>query len=80
MVDQGTIVVPASRLKLVGQFRRRLPRDLDALLAKQPRWKRAAIRANLKMVAAPVNIPQANLGMKISTLLHEIERRRLKSQ
>jgi hypothetical protein len=53
-----------------------LPKDLNALLKKQPRWKRAAIRANLSMGAAPVNIPQAALGMKVSDLIREIEQRR----
>jgi hypothetical protein len=52
------------------------PKDLDALLKKQPRWKRTAIRANLSMGAAPVNIPQASLGMKVSNLVREIEQRR----
>ena len=51
-------------------------KDLNALLKKQPRWKRTAIRANLSMGAAPVNIPQAALGMKISDLVREIEQRR----
>ena len=53
-----------------------VPRDLDALLAQQPRWKRAAIRANLSMGAAAVNIPQGSLGMKVSDLVREIEQRR----
>lgn len=52
-----------------------VPRDLDALLAKQPAWKRGAIRANLKLGAAPVNIPQVVLPMSVSHLLHEIEAR-----
>ena len=51
------------------------PKDLDALIKKQPRWKRSAIRANLKMGAAPVNIPQASLGMRVSDLVREIEQR-----
>jgi len=51
-------------------------KDPDALINKLPRWKRTAIRANLKLGAAPVNIPQAQLGMKLSTLAAEIERRR----
>ena len=52
------------------------PRDLDALLEKQPRWKRTAIRANLSMGAAPLNVPQAALGIKVSDLVREIEQRR----
>jgi hypothetical protein len=51
-------------------------KDLEALIKKQPRWKRSAIRANLKMGAAPVNIPQSSVGMKIADLVQEIERRR----
>ena len=53
------------------------PKDVDALIKTQPKWKRTAIRANLKMGAAPVNIPQASLGMKVSNLVREIERRRV---
>lgn len=53
-----------------------VPKDVNALLKKQPRWKRAAIRANLSMGAAPVNIPQGSLGMKVSDLVREIEQRR----
>ena len=52
-----------------------MPKDLEALLEKQSRWKRTAIRANLSMGAAPVNIPQAALGVKVSDLVREIERR-----
>jgi hypothetical protein len=52
-----------------------VPKDLDALLERQPRWKRAAIRANLSMGAAPVNVPQAALGVKVSDLVREIEQR-----
>jgi hypothetical protein len=49
-----------------------VPRNLDAILARQPAWKRSAIRANLRLGAAPVNIPQAVLPMRVSDLLHEI--------
>jgi hypothetical protein len=52
------------------------PKNLDALLKKQPRWKRALMRANLSMGAGPVNIPQAALGVKVSDLIREIEQRR----
>jgi hypothetical protein len=52
------------------------PKNLDALLKKQPRWKRAVMRANLSMGAGPVNIPQAALGIKVSDLIREIEQRR----
>jgi hypothetical protein len=54
------------------------PKDLDALIKQQPKWKRTAIRANLKIGAAPVNIPQSSLGMKISNLVREIELRRIR--
>ena len=52
-----------------------VPRDLEALLARLPAWKRSAIRANLLLGAAPVNIPQVVLPMKVSELVREIERR-----
>jgi hypothetical protein len=51
-------------------------KDPDALIKKQPRWKRTAIRANLKLGAAPVNIPQSQLGMRVSQLARIIEERR----
>jgi hypothetical protein len=50
-----------------------IPRDLDQILLKLPGWKRAAIRANLRLGAAPMNIPQATLPMSVSELLREIE-------
>ena len=53
-----------------------MPKDLEALLKKQPRWKRTAIRANLSMGAAPLNVPQSALGVKVSDLVQEIEQRR----
>lgn len=49
-----------------------VPRDLDAILARQPAWKRSAIRANLRLGAAPVNIPQGVLPMTVTDLLREI--------
>lgn len=52
-----------------------VPKNLDALLARQPRWKRAAIRANLGLGADPVNIPQVVLPISVSELLREIEMR-----
>lgn len=48
------------------------PKDLDKVLARQPKWKRGAIRANVKLGAAPINIPQVTLGVKVSDLLREI--------
>jgi hypothetical protein len=54
------------------------PRDLETLIEKLPLWKKTAIRANLKMGAAPVNVPQAALGMKVSDLVREIEQWRLR--
>lgn len=50
-----------------------VPTNLDALLAKQPAWKRSAIRANLRLGAAPVNIPELLLPLKVSELVREIE-------
>ena len=52
------------------------PKNLEALLKKQPRWKRAVMRANLSMGAGPVNVPQAALGVKVSDLVREIDQRR----
>ena len=52
-----------------------VPKDLDTLVARQPKWKRRMIRANLKLGAAPVNIPQSVLGVKVSDLVREIETR-----
>ena len=52
-----------------------VPTNLDAILARQPAWKRAAIKANLGLGAAPVNIPQVVLPMTVSNLLSEIEAR-----
>jgi len=49
-------------------------KDPDALIARQPFWKRRLLRANLRMGAAAVNIPQASLGIKLSDLRREIER------
>ena len=62
------------------QFKRQtflavIPKDADRLLARQPAWKRSAIRANLAIGAAPVNIPQSVVPVRISELLHEIRRR-----
>jgi hypothetical protein len=51
-------------------------KDLDALIARQPFWKRRIIRANLRMGAAAVNIPQASLGITLSDLRREMEQRK----
>ena len=51
-------------------------KDLDALIARQPFWKRRIVRANLRMGAAAVNIPQASLGIKLSDLRREMEQRK----
>ena len=51
-------------------------KDLDALIAQQPFWKRRVIRANLRMGAAALNIPQASLGIKLSDLRREMEQRK----
>jgi len=52
-----------------------VPKDLDRLLANQPAWKRSAIRANLALGTAPINIPQVVLPVRVSELLREIEQR-----
>jgi hypothetical protein len=52
-----------------------VPKDLDKVLATLPGWKRKAIRANLALGAAPMNIPQIVLGVKVSDLVREIETR-----
>ena len=52
-----------------------VPKDLDRLLANQPAWKRSAIRANLALGAAPINIPQVLLPLRVSELLREIRLR-----
>jgi hypothetical protein len=51
-------------------------KDVEALIAQQPFWKRRIIRANLQMGAAAVNIPQASVGIKLSDLRREMERRK----
>ena len=52
-----------------------VPTNLEVILARQPAWKRAAIKANLRLGVAPVNIPQAVLPLSVSNLLSEIETR-----
>jgi hypothetical protein len=51
------------------------PKQLDAILARQSAWKRQAIRANLALGAAPINIPQVVLPITVTELLREIRRR-----
>jgi hypothetical protein len=51
------------------------PKQLDAILARQSAWKRQAIRANLALGAAPINIPQIVLPMSVADLLKEIRAR-----
>jgi hypothetical protein len=50
-------------------------KDVNKVVARQPKWKRSVIRANLKLGAAPVNIPQSVLGVKVSDLVREIQDR-----
>jgi hypothetical protein len=52
-------------------------RDPEAVIARQPFWKRRLIRANLRMGAAAVNIPQASVGIKLKDLRREIEERKM---
>jgi hypothetical protein len=51
------------------------PKQLDAILARQSTWKRQAIRANLALGAAPINIPQVVLPISVADLLKEIRGR-----
>jgi hypothetical protein len=51
-------------------------KDVDTLVARQPFWKRRLIRANLRMGAAAVNIPQASVGIKLADLRRQIEQHR----
>jgi hypothetical protein len=48
------------------------PKQLDAILARQSAWKRLAIRANLALGGAPINIPQVALPMRVADLMREI--------
>jgi hypothetical protein len=50
-------------------------KDVNKVVARQPKWRRSVIRANLKLGAAPVNIPQSVLGVKVSDLVREIQDR-----
>jgi hypothetical protein len=51
-------------------------KDPEALIAQQPFWKRRIIRANSGMGAPAVNIPQASLGINLSDLRREMEKRK----
>lgn len=51
------------------------PKDLERLLASQPAWKRSVIRANIALGAAPINIPQVILPVKVADLLETIGQR-----
>ena len=51
------------------------PKDLNAILARLPKWKRTAIRGNVKLGAAPINISQLTLGVKVSDLIRQIDTR-----
>ena len=50
-----------------------VPKNLDALLAQQPAWKRMLIRANKFLTGFPVAIPQTVLPLTVSDLLSWIE-------
>jgi hypothetical protein len=56
-----------------------MPKHVDALLARQPLWKRLGIRANLATGGAAVNIPQGFLSMSAIDL-HRIIGRRFPNQ
>ena len=49
-----------------------VPRDLDRVLSRLSRFKRSAIRANLRLGAAPINIPQVLLPVPVRDLVEEM--------
>lgn len=51
------------------------PRDLDAVLARLPGWHRRAIRMNLSLGCAPMNLPQVTLPGRIDDLARLIASR-----
>jgi hypothetical protein len=52
-----------------------VPRDAGAVLARQPKWKRALLRANARIGAALINIPGNMLPISVEELYEEIVRR-----
>ena len=52
-----------------------VPRDAGVVLARQPGWKRALLRANARIGVATINIPGNILPMSVEELYEEIVRR-----
>jgi hypothetical protein len=52
-----------------------IPRDLEAILARQPLFKRKAMTWNIALGAAPINVPQNILPMPVTTLARVIAER-----
>jgi hypothetical protein len=52
-----------------------IPRDLEQVLARLPRWKQALIRANVSFGCAPINIPQTILPVRIDDVVNELAQR-----
>ena len=54
-----------------------VPRDAEAVIARQPPLKRVLARMNRGLVQAPFNIPQTTLSIPVDELLKIIEERRI---
>jgi hypothetical protein len=52
-----------------------IPRDLEAILARQPLFKRKAMTWNIALGAAPINVPQNILPMPVEALARIIAER-----
>lgn len=52
-----------------------VPRDAEAVMARQPPFKRLLAKMNRGLVQAPFNIPQSSLSVSVDELLREIEAR-----
>jgi hypothetical protein len=55
-----------------------VPVDIEAFLQRQPVFKIWLMKANAGLVAAPINIPQSMLRMKVEELASEIQKYRQK--
>jgi hypothetical protein len=53
-----------------------VPVDIEAFLRRQPVFKIWLMKANAGLVAAPINIPQSMLRMKVEELASEIQKYR----
>lgn len=45
-----------------------VPKDLDAVLLRQPAFRRFVMRSNLALGCPPINIPQSGLSMNLAEL------------